>query len=660
MPSSCWLRLMSLFLILLGGARLSFAGELPAYRIDFKIDPPVIERKTDQYALVTGKVLNNADASPSELSYTIELKIEGGPAQQSSFSLPPNAARGLSRFANNLEPQIGIDGGTSALMLRVLGKIGQGNDREGRGLEFYRDPSSSMLVRLRIGEGDRYILHNLRYTLTGIDAVLGGDCPLANKPEPNNPVCGSSFIDRVIVYSSGGRNAYTLVDPLQTGVIADTLTAQVTDTDNSGRPDYSEDRRVTAESARGNVTVFHPTELGSQLEFRFLDAGKGIDGDPDGLHDFDAPEQAIGLASGITFDLIKKPNLISSVSDPKLASIQGLIFADANANGVQDKGEQGIEGVVIAVYEPDGITEALNKTFSNSKGQYQLKNLQPNQTYRLEAQVKLPALVEEGNLTPLRLIRNLTPTAASLSQLDFAVWPFELKSLARSDALLLPDLQPLLSYPVPAYLPEAARQDILRSYPGMEQWYVDTQTRPGRVFIRFGTLALNLGQGPLHVLGTGSVDKHEVYQRIYTRTGAYIQQKVGSLEQHPSHDHVHIAAFERYSVRDFKTKTVLASADKVSFCLTDVLWSIRPELTQTAPIATVPLGWSCGAYEQSINVGFSDYYGPAIPDQLIDVTDLPDGSYWLTVEVNPTKKLRESNFENNMVDLKIDFDNPLK
>jgi hypothetical protein len=51
--------------------------------------------------------------------------------------------------------------------------------------------------------------------------------------------------------------------------------------------------------------------------------------------------------------------------------------------------------------------------------------------------------------------------------------------------------------------------------------------------------------------------------------------------------------------------------------------------TETEPwaasVGTVPMGWNCGAHEQSINVGFSDYYGPALPDQWIDITDVPDG-----------------------------------
>ncbi|MEZ4555495.1 MAG: hypothetical protein R2854_03420 [Caldilineaceae bacterium] len=106
----------------------------------------------------------------------------------------------------------------------------------------------------------RYDLANVRYTLTGIDMVLGAPadepCDPAAPAEPNNPTCGGSFIDRVTILSSGGRNVYAPVDPARISLVGDVITARFADTDNSGRPDAMVDGRVPVTSATGNVQVF--------------------------------------------------------------------------------------------------------------------------------------------------------------------------------------------------------------------------------------------------------------------------------------------------------------------------------------------------------------------------------------------------------------------
>lgn len=230
-----------------------------------------------------------------------------------------------------------------------------------------------------------------------------------------------------------------------------------------------------------------------------------------------------------------------------------------------------------------------------------------------------------------------------------------------ASGLLLPDLLPLTRYPLPDDLDEGIKEDVARSYPGLEGWYLDTDSQPGHVLLRFGTLALNQGEGPLHVLG-GIIegDTRPVYQRLYMPNGAFVERLVGEFERHEGHDHVHVAAFELYNLRDMGTDAVVASGPKVSFCLTDVLWPIEPELTAAAPVVTVSMGWSCGAYEQSINVGYSDYYGPALADQWIDITDVPDGHYWLEVVVNPDDRLLESDMSNNTVRIPVEIDNTLR
>jgi hypothetical protein len=74
----------------------------------------------------------------------------------------------------------------------------------------------------------------------------------------------------------------------------------------------------------------------------------------------------------------------------------------------------------------------------------------------------------------------------------------------------------------------------------------------------------------------------------------------------------------------------------------------------------VPMGWVCGESEQSINVGYSDYYGPTLPDQWIDITHVPDGRYRLQVTVNPEWKLLEEDLTNNTVSIEVTIENLLQ
>lgn len=238
------------------------AAATPMYLIDFTADPPAIERQSDQRAVITGNVLRQADLAPAGLPYTITIDIAGGPVNQETVAFPPQAGRGPSRFAGRQQPQIVAEGGLDALAIHLLGStVESNNPAQGQGRTFYRDPSTEALVTLTLGDG--HALSNVRYTLTDIDMALDGDgCTAA---EPDNYACGDAFIDRVDVLSSGGRNVYRPVNGEQISLVGDVISARFADTDNSGRPDGVEDRRVPSESHLGNVEVFHPTEIGTQL-----------------------------------------------------------------------------------------------------------------------------------------------------------------------------------------------------------------------------------------------------------------------------------------------------------------------------------------------------------------------------------------------------------
>ncbi|MDZ4686264.1 MAG: lysyl oxidase family protein [Planctomycetaceae bacterium] len=186
-------------------------------------------------------------------------------------------------------------------------------------------------------------------------------------------------------------------------------------------------------------------------------------------------------------------------------------------------------------------------------------------------------------------------------------------------------------------------------------WTLDRREQPGRVLLRLTTAIPNQGAGPMELVGgeTHPDGTQDVYQRIYNDDGTYADVLAGVFVHHPEHNHIH---FEGYAVYRLRAVTdeggvgdVVAEGDKVSFCLIDVLVYDRrlPGFPRTAQYRT------CNATRQGVSVGWADVYEKSLPDQWIDVTDVPNGQYWLEVEVDPENRLLESDETNNVTRISI-------
>ena len=101
---------------------------------------------------------------------------------------------------------------------------------------------------------------------------------------------------------------------------------------------------------------------------------------------------------------------------------------------------------------------------------------------------------------------------------------------------------------------------------------------------------------------------------------------------------------------------VATGDDKYSFCLINIRQPF-PELTDSAIIVDGRGGNSCGDI-QGISVGYSDVYNSGLANQWIDVTDVPDGTYWLETIIDPENRLLETNDDNNTALVQVTFDNP--
>jgi hypothetical protein len=182
----------------------------------------------------------------------------------------------------------------------------------------------------------------------------------------------------------------------------------------------------------------------------------------------------------------------------------------------------------------------------------------------------------------------------------------------------------------------------------------------------------NIGDGPLELRAenNASTGTTNAIQEIYTHTSTpgakgstpltlVSSTIIGTFVFHPAHNHWHMADFARYELRsinsDGSTGPVVASTDKVSFCMidTDVINSSLPHFG-------MGLSHSCGQNSrQGVKVGMGDTYSSFLPDQFIDITTIADGTYRLVSVADPNTadrpggRLQETNNANNAASVDV-------
>lgn len=183
----------------------------------------------------------------------------------------------------------------------------------------------------------------------------------------------------------------------------------------------------------------------------------------------------------------------------------------------------------------------------------------------------------------------------------------------------------------------------------------------GQRTLRFSNSVANRGDGvfelrPVHDFLTGTTG---AYQRVYTHdvTGVwslYSETLAGVFAFHPAHNHWHVNDFALYELRNVAPdgsigSTVLATSGKVSFCIIDVS-SVDSGLEH----ATRSTYKSCDQNSvQGLSVGWADTYAWYLAGQSLDVTNLPNGTYYLVSTADPDNLFAETNNANNTAAVKI-------
>lgn len=211
------------------------------------------------------------------------------------------------------------------------------------------------------------------------------------------------------------------------------------------------------------------------------------------------------------------------------------------------------------------------------------------------------------------------------------------------------------------------------SDPGVPH-YPDIQTlEPSQVrfsqtddslFLKLTNSIANLGDGPFELFPVNNEKEKttDAYQRVYTHDEddtwtVFSEEKIGTFAFHPTHSHWHFEGFATYELHSKAEgggigDEVLASTDKVSFCMLDS--DVYDDTLEHYEGFHYQFCRQDDA--QGISVGFSDVYTYFLPGQSIDVTGVPAGEYWLVSTADPDNYIVETNEKNNSAAVLVTID----
>ena len=195
---------------------------------------------------------------------------------------------------------------------------------------------------------------------------------------------------------------------------------------------------------------------------------------------------------------------------------------------------------------------------------------------------------------------------------------------------------------VPEIVPS---DDVVPNMAALPAWSIGVDNRRTRDYLVFASTVSNHGPAPLLVEGfrQPDADVMDAWQYFTDATGAIVgKASAGQFEfdDRRGHNHWHFDQFTDYALMD-ATKTNEIMSEKQSFCLapTDPIDLLAPGAEWN-----VQWGSMCGDpgslwVRESLPSGWGDTYYQWLPGQSFEVTDLPNGRYFIRVRVNPLGEL---------------------
>jgi hypothetical protein len=184
-------------------------------------------------------------------------------------------------------------------------------------------------------------------------------------------------------------------------------------------------------------------------------------------------------------------------------------------------------------------------------------------------------------------------------------------------------------------------------------WGISTFHIGRQDYLEFGSTVWIGGNGPLDVEGFRLHGSQTMAAYQYFWRGGRIigKARVGTMG-FADYNNWHFQQFAQYrllnagkavAVRSHKEGFCIAPTDNVDLLLPGAVW--QP--------SSIGLGGECGSptalwVQEYLPLGWGDTYFQFIPGQSFNITNLPNGTYYIEVIANPLKLLHESNMSNDV------------
>jgi Lysyl oxidase len=221
---------------------------------------------------------------------------------------------------------------------------------------------------------------------------------------------------------------------------------------------------------------------------------------------------------------------------------------------------------------------------------------------------------------------------------------------ARSGGRALP---PLPRVPYLASPPQNALPDLVP----LPSWGISTShTKAGPDLLNFGATVWVGGNGPLDVEGfrTAGSPIMKAYQYFWQNGKIIGRARAGTMgfDSKHGHNHWHFQQFARYSLLNSAHQLAVPSR-KVGFCIapTDPVDLLRPGATWQPSF--LGFGGQCGSptalwVQEELPLGWGDTYFQSVAGQSFNITNLPNGTYYIEIQANPEHVLYETDTSNDV------------
>jgi lysyl oxidase len=186
----------------------------------------------------------------------------------------------------------------------------------------------------------------------------------------------------------------------------------------------------------------------------------------------------------------------------------------------------------------------------------------------------------------------------------------------------------------------------------------------GRTVIRFTGSFWNRGRQPFKLTTAmagppPTEDRYDdVYQEIQGTDGAVRRKDIDRILFHRLHNHYHLVDFGYYILLPLRSADGAPVAgnpfvhQKTTFCMRDD----ERMATQLSEAPSTAVFQQCGTEGQGVSVGWIDVYASTLPDQYVDVHDMPPGVYALSFVLDPKQRYLEERKDNNIATTFIQLD----